>query len=128
MADDRESRLLATVQALIEAERQADIAALERIIAPDYLGFDPAGLPQDREALLSGYHASGVRVEALEPADLRIRLFGDVGLVSGRTRIAGRALGERFELRLRFLDVFVRREGAWQLVASQVTPVPVPGA
>jgi hypothetical protein len=118
--------LLEAARALIEAERRGDLEALERLVARDYGGFDPGGRPQDRATLLAGHAEAHVRVEAVEPAELVARVLGEVGVVSGRTRIAGRALGERFELRLRFLDVFAWRAGRWELFASSATPIPLP--
>jgi len=70
---------------------------------------------------------SGVRrIESGSVDDLNIRTFGDVAIVTGRSVLAGSYQGERASVVQRFTDVFVRREGRWQAVASQGTQVAQP--
>jgi ketosteroid isomerase-like protein len=56
--------------------------------------------------------------------DLRVRLYGDTGIVVGQGTIKAREgkqnlLGGKFV----WTDTFVKQAGAWKVVASQVTPV-----
>ena len=70
---------------------------------------------------------SGVRrIESGSVDDLNIRTFGDVAIVTGRSVLAGSYQGERASVVQRFTDVFVRRDGRWQAVASQGTQVAQP--
>ena len=56
---------------------------------------------------------------------LRIRTYGDVGLVTGLVIATG---GDGREDRTVFTDVFVRRNGRWQAVNAQENAVqPMPG-
>lgn len=118
-----EDDLLATVQALVDAELHGDVSTLDRILADDFLGFDQAGRAQDRDTILSAYRSAAIRIHGLTPSDLHLRLLDGTGIVSGISAIHGVAGGEPFSARLRFLDIFVYREGNWQLTASQVTTI-----
>jgi ketosteroid isomerase-like protein len=56
--------------------------------------------------------------------DLKVRLYGDTGIVVGQGRIKAHEgkqnlLGGKFG----WTDTFVKQHGAWKVVASQVTPV-----
>jgi ketosteroid isomerase-like protein len=56
--------------------------------------------------------------------DLKVRLYGDTGIVVGQGRIKAHEgkqnlLGGKFV----WTDTFVKQDGAWKVVASQVTPV-----
>ena len=52
--------------------------------------------------------------------DLSVRAFGDAAVVTGRTTVtAGGANAST--VMLRFTDVFIRRDGRWQVVASHAT-------
>jgi ketosteroid isomerase-like protein len=93
-------------------------------LAADYHGYDPSGRPQDRAGVLRGYAEGGVQVTTLHQSDLRARVMGDTGLVSGINALRGQQGTEHFDLRLRFLDVYAWRDGCWQLVASQDTRLP----
>jgi len=119
-----ESGLRDTAARLIAAEQAGDIPTLGVILGADYRGYDPSGRPQDRETVLESYRRGNVRFDLLTVSDLTLRVLGDVGLVAGVSRLRGHTDGERFDLRLRFLDVYAWRDGRWELVASQDTRLP----
>jgi hypothetical protein len=116
--------LLDAAQRLAEAERQGDVRVLEELIGTDYAGYDPSGRMQDRQGVLRAYVEGGIRVTALGQRELRARIIGEVGLVSGVSALQGRQGVEPFDFTLRFLDVYAWRDGRWQLVASQDTHLP----
>jgi ketosteroid isomerase-like protein len=119
-----EASLLEAASRLAETERRGDVAALEQILAPEYQGYDPAGRSQDRASVLRAYREGEVRIAALRQSELRATVVGDVGLVAGISALSGRQAAEEFDFRLRFLDVYVWRDGRWQLIASQDTRLP----
>ena len=56
--------------------------------------------------------------------DLQMRLYGDTGIVVGQGTISAHQ-GKQSLLGGKFVwtDTFVKQNGAWKVVASQVTPV-----
>lgn len=50
-------------------------------------------------------------------------LYSGAAVVRGRTVAAGRFNGEPFHVRIRFTDVFIKRGGRWQAVASHASPL-----
>ena len=64
------------------------------------------------------------RIESGSIDDLNVRVFGNVAVVTGRSVLAGSYQGNRASVVQRFTDVFVKRDGRWQVVASQGTQVP----
>jgi ketosteroid isomerase-like protein len=119
-----EAALHETAERLIAAEQSGDTSTLMVILGADYHGYDPSGRPQDRETVLESYRRGNVRFDLLAASDLAFRIVGDVGLVAGVSRLRGHTAGERFDMVLRFLDVYAWREGRWELVASQDTRLP----
>lgn len=119
-----ESALRETAARLIAAEQAGDTSTLAVILGADYQGYDPSGRPQDRETVLASYRRGTVHFDQLTVSDLAARILGDVGLVTGVSQLRGHAEGERFDLRLRFLDVYAWRDGRWELMASQDTRLP----
>ena len=55
--------------------------------------------------------------------DVRVRVYGDAAVATGRIRSEGTFRGQPRGGRTRFTRVFVRRGGRWQLVANQLTPI-----
>jgi ketosteroid isomerase-like protein len=56
--------------------------------------------------------------------NLQVRLYGDTGIVVGEGMIKARK-GKQALLDGKFVwtDTFVKQDGAWKVVASQITPV-----
>lgn len=54
---------------------------------------------------------------------LAVRSYGDVAIVTGRT-IASSTGDPPVSVRLRFTDVFVKRDGRWLVIASHATQMP----
>ena len=51
-------------------------------------------------------------------------MIGELGLVMGVNTLEGTEGSYRFDMRLRFLDVYAWRDERWQLIASQTTHLP----
>jgi ketosteroid isomerase-like protein len=116
------ARLREIQQELPAAWMARDRAALERLIAPDWVVTHVAGQRITRaEAFRDMLDSDATQVTASDVDDIEVRLFGDAAVVTGRTHARGTQSGAPFEVRLRFTDVFVRRGDQWQAVASHAT-------
>jgi ketosteroid isomerase-like protein len=62
-------------------------------------------------------------IESFTVDELSIRLFGDTAVVTGRSVLELRA-EKPITVRLRFTDVFVRRDSVWKAVASHASSIP----
>lgn len=59
-----------------------------------------------------------------ELSDLNVRTQGDTAVVTGVNRVKGKeADGKEFDRRVAFTDVWVKRDGRWQVIATQGTEV-----
>ena len=105
-----------------------DVPALQRLYGDDYLGIDAEGMvwtkAQDIEIDTSGPS----RMASFKLEDLTVRTFGDVAVVAGQNTTRGSLDNVAAVSRYRFTDVFVKRDGRWQLVSSHFsTPVATGG-
>jgi ketosteroid isomerase-like protein len=64
------------------------------------------------------------RVIAITVDDVRVKVFGDAAVVTGRTHGRGESGKTPYDVVIRFTDTFVRREGQWQAVASHASLLP----
>ena len=114
-----EAVLLEMQQALAKAWLTRDRPTLERIIAPEWTSTGPDGRASDRARVLAQVFATGVhKIHALKIDEVEARVFGDAAVVTGRTHGVGEFDSARYDVVIRFTDVFVRRAGRWQAVAS----------
>lgn len=66
----------------------------------------------------------GLRYQAIDPSELRARLYGDVGVVTGRSRMQVKAGPELLRFSIRFTALYRRTGKRWLLVAWQATRLP----
>ena len=124
---DDVARLEALEQRIASAWVTRDRAFIESVLAPDWSVTDVAGRVLSRQQVLDDmFGAPDRRVDAMAIDDVKVRIFGDTAVVTGRTRASGRDRSGAGSVELRFTDVFVRRDGRWQVVASQGTLIGPP--
>lgn len=64
-------------------------------------------------------------LQSLDLSDLNIRIEGNTAVVTGVNHAVGRdAQGKAMDRRVRFTDVFIKRDGRWQVWATQGTTIP----
>jgi ketosteroid isomerase-like protein len=62
--------------------------------------------------------------DALELSDVGVRIEGDVAVVTGVNHVRGKeGDGKAVDRRIRFTDTFIKRDGRWQVWATQGTPI-----
>lgn len=106
---------------LIRAWIEHDREAIEALLSDDWAVIDPGGRLLTKAQVLQEFASRDRDIESGSIDDLRIRTFGEVAVVTGRTTATGTYQGDRTSVKLRFTDVCVRRDGDWQVVASQAT-------
>ena len=98
---------------------QGDKQTIDRILAPDWSVTNALGQVQTKEQVMRDAFQSGtLKVRSARIEDIRVRLFGNTAIVTGRSVSEGLYAGRPFNATLRFTDVFVKRKRHWQAVAS----------
>jgi len=106
-----------------EAYPNRNIEALNRIIADDCKCIDGAGQIISKQQLLERVAASPDPFDSHEFDEFGLRIFGDTAIVTGRLSGKGRNEDEGLSFEQRYTRVYVKREGVWLAVATQVTVV-----
>jgi hypothetical protein len=115
-----EQAVLQVMNSWLDALKRGDLADLERIIADDYQITVSDGKvlnrTQDLEPLRAGMKFINATTE-----DVRVRIFKETAVVTGKGMYRINFNGKEFDVRERFTDIYVRRKGVWQPVASHST-------
>jgi ketosteroid isomerase-like protein len=101
-----------------------DRTAIEANMAADFRNIDGNGTVADRQAFVRDLMDKDLRIDPYTVEDFDIRVYGDTALLSGRTRMTGSYQGKAFTSHYRYIDTYVRRDGAWQVVSVQITRIP----
>ena len=119
--DERE--LTQLVKDLNEAVVKADVAVLERMLHEDYVHNRPSGVVEDRAQYLENRKARRVDFESLVPDEIKVRVYGDTAIVTGRSTAKGKDQYGKMDEQRRCTRVLVRRDGRWQFVHYHGTPI-----
>lgn len=111
-------------QRLARAWVEGDRATIDAILAPEWSVTDGSGQMLTKQQVMQESFASTDRqVDHMVIDEVKVRLYGDVAVANSRTQAAGSYRGTSVSVVLRFTDVFVRRNGTWQAVASHGSTV-----
>jgi len=105
------------------AFHRKDAAFIEPILADEFIATYDDGSRADKARELTLAATSNEQIESSALDDFTVKIYGDTAVVWFTLHLVGPSQGRRLELTLRYLDVFVLREGRWQCVASQSTKV-----
>ena len=118
-----EQEIIKLEQTVTNAQFKKDRAALERLLADDYLYTHSNGSVLNKAQEIAESMSSDVQWTDSKFADLKVRVFGDVAVLTGRQTIQGTAKGYVPGPR-RITDIFVKRSGHWQWAGGQATLEP----
>ena len=98
-----------------------DRAAIDANMADDFRSIDGAGTVAGKAAFVDGLMDEKLVIDPYTVEDFDVRVFGDTALLCGRTRMTGRYDGKPFTSHYRYIDIYVKRGGAWKIVSVQIT-------
>jgi ketosteroid isomerase-like protein len=124
IADDK-SALVQLERDWNTALRTKDVRWIESNFAADATDTSSGdGALHTKAEDIAALKADKTTYESLELSNLQVRVEGNAGIVTGINEIKGRdEQGQAFEVKLAFTDTYIRREGRWQVWASQHTRV-----
>jgi hypothetical protein len=109
-------------QQLARAWLAGDRVKIESIIAADWTLTGPDGRLATRADVLRDVFVTRThRIVALTVDDVHARVFENAAVVTGRTHGRGEFANTPYDVVIRFTDVFIRRNGRWQAVASHAS-------
>jgi len=99
----------------------ADIRELERIYAEDYVQYDELGVSSTRRDLIEKLTSGKVRFLSMISTGRQVRVLrDDVAVVHGSEEDDVEQEGQRFPAEYIYMDVVLKRDARWQIVASQL--------
>jgi hypothetical protein len=107
-----------------QAQVHSDRAGLEKALADDWVLANSAGKTQTKQDFVAESVAPGSSVEPYTVQDETIRVWGDGATLAGLVDYKGKSEGKPFQVRIRFVDVWRKKDGRWQVVYTQAARVP----
>jgi uncharacterized protein (TIGR02246 family) len=102
---------------------KADTAAFERLLADDYTTTNLKGLTRSKAEVIADAKSGAAKTESLTLDSVKVRVYGDAAVLTADRTVKSTLRGQDTSGRLREIRVFVKRNGRWQAVAMQATPI-----
>jgi ketosteroid isomerase-like protein len=105
-----------------------DVAAMDSLLADDYVGISARGTLQTKEDTLARMRSGLRHITALELSDSKVRFYGATALVTSFAHVTGvnadgEAIGD-----YRYTRVYVRNaQGKWKIVSFEASRIRPPG-
>ena len=104
----------------VEAMTKGDAKALDEILADDLIYTHSTARIDTKASFIEAITSGRSNYRSVERKDVNVRQFGDSAVVTGHAKFH---VGDnKFEAR--FIDVYAKRNGSWQMVAWQSTKLP----
>lgn len=119
-----DNEILALGDRRYRAMTSQDWSALEALLHDDLVYTHSSGAVDTRASWLASMKSGKTKYKSARCAERKVRLYGDVALVSGRADFEAEVNGLARSLKLCFLEAWTRTPQGWKFVAWQATPLP----
>lgn len=102
---------------------KADVAAEDRITAPEWMFSDSEGTLGTRTQADSELASGLYKVASFKIDDLKVRVYGDTAIAFGIETETSSYRGADSSGQYRYTDVYVKRDGTWVAVATHASKV-----
>jgi ketosteroid isomerase-like protein len=102
---------------------QADIAKLEQILADDLTYTHSSGQTQTKAEFIATLREGKTRYRSINFQESSVRIYGDSAVSNSEVRVNLTIDGKEVSVHPRFLHIWVKHNGRWQLVAHQGTKI-----
>lgn len=96
---------------------RGDAALVDQLLADDFVGMGKDGKLYDKQTML-GWVRAGPNVSSSLTTVHQVRFFGDMAIATGVDDMIG-APPELRLIKSIWTDIWIRRDGRWQIVAAQ---------
>src|SRR5262249_23371570 len=78
----------------IQAQINADAAALERIYAADFIGIGPSGAVRTKPQVLADFTSGELKFQSITTDEVQVRIYGNTAVATGRSTMNGQERGK----------------------------------
>ncbi|HYN25496.1 MAG TPA: nuclear transport factor 2 family protein [Pyrinomonadaceae bacterium] len=105
---------------------KGDTKAYARLVGDDYVFTNHDAVIRTKAQMVSAYDSGSIKYESVMFDEIKVHVYGDTAVVTGRNTAKGLDNGKDIGGQFRYTRVYVKRQGKWQLVATQATRIPAP--
>lgn len=108
----------------MQAMATKDFSTLGSVLADDLIYTHSSARLDTKQSLIANMQSGSTVYASIEPSDVTAQDLGDAVVLTGIAQIKVVSNGKPNAFGVRFMDVYARRGGNWQMVAWQSTRLP----
>ena len=112
------AKVLALEQKWTDAYKNADVTSMTTFMDDDVIVTVEDGATFSKSGYIAHSTEAKGNVSVAEISEVKVRMHGNVAVVTGNYHEKGVSKGKPYDLRDRFTDVWQSQGGSWQLIAS----------
>ncbi len=109
-----------------EARKHADVNFLEKFYAKEFTVGIMNGGESSRLQDISMFSSGDLKPSVIEDTDMKVHVYGSTAMVTGNEHLEGSYKGHSGKFDLTFTNLFVLRDGQWQIVRHQAAQIRQP--
>lgn len=102
-----------------QARLRNDVAALDHLLSEDWVITHADGKLETKAHYIADVKSNERKYEYINEDEISVRVYGDAAVLTGRIRSKGHLREQPLGGDTRFTRIYVKRQGRWQMVASQ---------
>ena len=115
---DVEQTVMKIEKELLAAILKGDSSAFERQLADGYVSTGPDGTVEDKAQMIADIKSGDLKLQSATLDEAKVRVHGDTAIVTYASADKGTYKGKDISGKTRWTDVFIKRNGRWQVVAT----------
>ena len=121
---NEEQKLKQIEQQLLDAVLKNDASVFERYLADAVIFTGPDGVTvTGKTENIAPIKSGDLKFESSKLDDMKVQTYGSTAIVTYQTTDKGTYKGKDISGKNRWTDVFMKKGGDWQIVATQGTPI-----
>jgi uncharacterized protein (TIGR02246 family) len=118
-----EQEILNLEQRWQDALLKSDVAALEQIYSDGLIYTHSSAATDTKTTYVAKIKSGASKYQTLKRDDIKVSVFGDTAVVTCRWQVVSVGDGKTYNTNARYIHVYAKQKGKWQMVAHQSTPI-----
>ena len=119
-AEGDETKIIALENLWNQIQVNHDADAMDKMLEADFVLTDYDGTVMSKAQFLSSIRDKSNQLTVEVSEDMKLHRHGDTVIVTGATHEKGKLKGKPYEHQGRFTDTWIKQEGRWVCIASQL--------
>ena len=124
VADELPAELAAALSSYDRAHYQSDLPRLASLVTDDYVLVNSDASVENKQQFLADFRLPGFKIEPYVREQSMNKVWDSGAVTAAIVRLSWTQDGMKHTRALRYADVWVKKDGRWQVTFTQVTRVP----